>query len=176
MKKILTLIVAVTITQPVAVEAQSVSVQWSAISGGFMTAAAQSGRMLTMSAGQSFVEVSSGSNRIVESGFLVHPVLRDVLVSVPQQGELPQTFNLQQNYPNPFNPSTTIQFEIANETNVSLKVFNMLGQEVATLVNERLNPGRYERSFDGKGLASGVYFYRLTAGSFTDLKKLVLLK
>jgi len=102
--------------------------------------------------------------------------LDTVVSAVGSEIDEPSTFQLNQNYPNPFNPSTTIRFEIADEANASLRVFNILGQEVATLVNEKLNPGRYERSFDGKGLASGVYFYRLQAGAFVQTRKLLLLK
>ena len=87
-------------------------------------------------------------------------------------------FALDQNYPNPFNPSTNIQFTIPVGTYgcTSLRVYDVLGKEVATLVNEKMKPGRYERNFDGTGLASGVYFYRLDSGSFTSVKRLLLLK
>jgi photosystem II stability/assembly factor-like uncharacterized protein len=88
----------------------------------------------------------------------------------------PSEFALLQNYPNPFNPSTRILFEVPRSTFVVLKVFDVLGREVATLVNEEMRPGRYERPFDGSGLASGVYFYRLHAGTFVQTKKLLLMK
>jgi len=91
-------------------------------------------------------------------------------VSVPKQ------FALEQNYPNPFNPTTLIRFDIPVTSKVSLKVFNLLGQEVATLVNEVKSAGRYEVQFDGAGLSSGVYFYRLVAGGYSSMKKLVLLR
>jgi len=89
---------------------------------------------------------------------------------------VPGNYALKQNYPNPFNPSSTIEFQIAKETQVSLKVYNMLGQEVATLVNEKLAAGHYTSRFDGNRLASGVYFYRLAAGSFTQTRQMLLLK
>jgi hypothetical protein len=176
MKTILTLIVAVTITQPVAVEAQNVAVKWSVLSGGFTLAPAQAGRMLTMSAGQTFVEVSSGSNRIVESGFLVHPVLRGILVSVLDREELPISFALLQNYPNPFNPSTSINYQLPTQSHVTLKVFDLLGREVATLVNGVEEPGFKSVQWNATNFASGAYFYGLDAGSFTTVKKLLLLK
>lgn len=94
-------------------------------------------------------------------------------------GEVPNSFSLKQNYPNPFNPSTIIRFGIpssaSNET-VSLKVFDALGREVAVLISSRLSAGLYEASFDASGLTSGIYFYRLTAGGFTDTKRMVLVK
>ena len=90
--------------------------------------------------------------------------------------EMPHEFNLRQNYPNPFNPSTTIKFELPRTSQVSLTVYDILGREVSVLVNEKRNAGVYEVKFDGSGLASGVYFYRLQAGDFTQAKRLMLLK
>ena len=81
-----------------------------------------------------------------------------------------------QNYPNPFNPSTTIVFDIPEEAKVSLKIYDALGSEVATIVDEKLEPGYYKYEWNAKRFASGVYFYRLTAGTFTSTKKLMLLK
>ena len=92
----------------------------------------------------------------------------------------PKEFALMQNYPNPFNPSTVIQYSIAEDSQVSLKVFDMVGQEVATLVNERQNSGNYSVQFNTengiKSLSAGVYFYRLKANSFVSVKKLMLIK
>ena len=96
--------------------------------------------------------------------------VRQVSSNVPGQ------FALAQNYPNPFNPSSTIEYTIMKGSQVTLKVYNMLGQEVSTLVSERLAPGRYTSRFDGSKLASGVYFYRLTAGTFVQTKQMVLIK
>jgi len=93
-----------------------------------------------------------------------------------EKNTLPAKFDLAQNYPNPFNPSTTIFFSIPRETNVRLVVYNLLGQEVATLVNETMKPGNHAVSFDAGHLASGTYFYRLTAGSYTAARKMLLLK
>jgi hypothetical protein len=85
-------------------------------------------------------------------------------------------FQLEQNYPNPFNPSTNVKFHIPNSGLVSLKVFDMLGREVATLLNEERALGSHEVTWDAKGLASGMYFYRLQTTSFVQTKKLVLLR
>ena len=85
-------------------------------------------------------------------------------------------FALYQNSPNPFNPTTTVRFEIGGAGFVSLTVFDVLGREVATLVNEEMRPGRYERTWDGRAMGSGVYFYRLQAGEFVACRKLLLLK
>ncbi len=90
--------------------------------------------------------------------------------------EIPSTYSLSQNYPNPFNPSTNVQFSIPNVQFVSLKVFDMLGKEVATLVNEKLKAGTYEVDWNASQYPSGVYFYKLETENFSDVKKLVLVK
>jgi hypothetical protein len=89
---------------------------------------------------------------------------------------IPNALALDQNYPNPFNPSTKIQFEIPEAQFVTLKVYNLLGQEVATLINERLEAGRYRAEFDAANLPSATYFYRLQAGNFSQAKKMTVLK
>ena len=86
----------------------------------------------------------------------------------------PTNFTLEQNYPNPFNPSTTIEFSIPKESFVTLKVYDLLGREVATLVNEKLPTGTYSRVFNAENLSSGVYFYRLEAKNFSQTRKLIL--
>jgi hypothetical protein len=93
---------------------------------------------------------------------------------------IPLDYKLYQNYPNPFNPKTTIQYSIPNEELVILKVYDLLGTEVAILVNEEKSPGKYEINWNASAeagrLPSGVYFYRLQAGSFIETKKMILLK
>jgi hypothetical protein len=89
---------------------------------------------------------------------------------------LPKDFSLNQNYPNPFNPSTTISFSLAEPSNVKLTVFNMLGQEVSTLINEQLEAGSHQVEFNGTGVPSGIYFYRIDAGSHSQTQKMTLLK
>jgi hypothetical protein len=91
-------------------------------------------------------------------------------------GELPLDYALHQNYPNPFNPSTEIQFDLREHTHVTLAIYNVLGQKVLTLVDEPLDAGSHLVSFNGAALASGVYFYNINAGSFTDMRKMVLMK
>jgi hypothetical protein len=89
---------------------------------------------------------------------------------------LPISYMLHQNYPNPFNPSTTIKFELPKTLHVSLKVYDVLGREVSVLVNDKREAGYHEVKFDGSGLASGVYFYRIQAGEFVQTKKLGLVR
>jgi hypothetical protein len=88
----------------------------------------------------------------------------------------PSSFALEQNYPNPFNPSTTIRFSIPVETEVHLNVYNTLGQEVAEIINSRLKEGYHEIEFDAGTLTSGIYFYRLEAEKFVDVKKMIIIK
>jgi hypothetical protein len=98
-------------------------------------------------------------------------------LSVTDLPGIARVFTLEQNYPNPFNPSTNIKFSIPVQSSVELKVYNLLGQEVATLVNnETLKAGNHVVSFNASNLASGVYFYKITAGQFVSTKKLMLLK
>jgi len=94
---------------------------------------------------------------------------------------VPGKFELFQNYPNPFNPTTIIKYEIPDQVRndrslVTLKVYDVLGNEIATLVNEEKEPGTYEVEFDASKLPSGIYFYRLNAGSFIETKKMILLR
>ncbi len=89
---------------------------------------------------------------------------------------IPQEFALKQNYPNPFNPITNIEFSLPKAELVSLKIYNLLGQEVATLVSDKLTPGDYKYTWDAGHLASGVYLYEITAGSFVQTRKMILLR
>ena len=89
---------------------------------------------------------------------------------------LPSDYSLKQNYPNPFNPSTKIAYQIPKSGHVTLKVYNALGKEVATLVNEDKSVGKYTLDFNGQGLSSGIYFYSIRSGSFFETKKMMLLK
>jgi hypothetical protein len=101
----------------------------------------------------------------------------DIPVGVNEsEGLTPSEFVLEQNYPNPFNPSTTIKFSITEPAKVTLKIYDVLGREVSTLVNETKNVGNYVVDFDASGLASGMYIYKINAGNFTTSKKMMLLK
>jgi hypothetical protein len=100
-------------------------------------------------------------------------ILTDV---TPEEIAVADGFELMQNYPNPFNPSTNIEFRIENFRFVSLKVYDILGNEVANLVNEEKDPGNYKISFNAARLSSGIYFYTLSAGNFVETKKMILLK
>ena len=89
---------------------------------------------------------------------------------------IPQSFQLFQNYPNPFNPTTTIKYQIPEHNFVSIKVFDILGKEIETLVNEEKSKGTYEISWNADYLPSGIYFYQLKSGKYIETKKMLLLK
>ncbi|HSR16958.1 MAG TPA: T9SS type A sorting domain-containing protein [Ignavibacteriaceae bacterium] len=141
--------------------------------------------------GSSWIDISSGMKNIYTSslfksdnylfantinGIWKRPLSEIMDVQGPEGNATPQDYSLSQNYPNPFNPTTNFEFRISNFGLVVLKVFDVLGKEVATLVNEEKHAGVYVIKFDASNLASGVYFYQLKANNFIDTKKFMLLK
>src|SRR5512140_2910715 len=162
-----TIVLALTFMGVCVVHAQSNSVPWSALDGGFAGASTGNTR-LTSVVGQMFAGSASIASGGVKSGFLVYPFRSPLSTGIQASGEkdLPTTYDLSQNYPNPFNPATGIRYQVPGVSDVRLVVYDILGREVATVVNERKAAGKDEVSFDASGLASGVYIYRLTAGSF----------
>jgi len=98
------------------------------------------------------------------------------LVSIGESNEIPSEFTLSQNYPNPFNPVTRINFTIPAAEFVTLSVYDVMGREVAVLINESLKPGSYESEWNAVNSTSNIYFYKLTAGNFTDTKRMMLIK
>jgi hypothetical protein len=100
----------------------------------------------------------------------------DEVTNVEKLESVPTEFSLKQNYPNPFNPTTNIEYSILRESNVKLTIFDLLGNEVAELINESQTPGNYTLKFDGSDLASGTYLVKLNAGEFNEVRKIMLLK
>ncbi len=159
---------------------------------GRIYAATAEGVLLSMNDGVSWDDISEGvpgqstwslvitPNDNVYVGTFIAGVCRRLSSSITSvrdiPGDLPTLTSLYQNYPNPFNPKTDITFQISGTSHVTLKIYDILGREVATLVNEPKAPGRYEVSWDAGKMASGVYFYRLQAGVFSETKKLILLR
>ncbi len=120
---------------------------------------------------------NAGGFPVIGSAFDMDDLAFGPAVSVDEKGNvIPDVYELHQNYPNPFNPRTMIQYAIPKASRVSLIVYNMLGEEAATLVNGLQDAGVYRAEFDGTNLPSGTYFYRLQAGEFSEVKKLTLLK
>jgi hypothetical protein len=158
--------------------------------GGNIFAATNSGIFVSSDGGWNWSAVNAGlTNLNVESilikdGYLYAGTSDGVwqrplseMTSVETiSSNLPMHFNLEQNYPNPFNPVTTIHYSIPKAASVKLQIFDILGRDVATLVNEKKEAGSYDVKFDASRLTSGVYFYRLEAGGFVETKKLVLIK
>ena len=112
--------------------------------------------------------------------YFVETKSADIIISpstgVEEKVDLPTKFSLEQNYPNPFNPVTTIKYSIPKQSNVTLKLFNILGKEIRTLIDKVHSPGIYKIQFDGVDLTSGIYFYRIQAGDFAETKKMILIK
>lgn len=145
------------------------------INGG---AAADDARSVALQADGKIVLGGYTKNLYTQHEFSLARILpQEYSVSVQTTPSLsPGKFELRQNYPNPFNPTTTISFTLPSKSFVSLKVFDVLGREISTLVSEEMPAGTYTRQWKAGRLASGVYFYRLQTGSFTETKKLVLLR
>ena len=135
---------------------------------------------LTITGNANITDITKNEDYIFASGntgVWRRPLWQITSIKVLDQNKLMHNrFILEQNYPNPFNPKTNIQYAINSRQFVILKVFDILGREVATLVNEEKPSGSYEVEFAGTELTSGVYFYRIQAGSFTDSKKFILIK
>ena len=114
--------------------------------------------------------------RISASLTFIDSVMWKVETSLETYENNQRDFRLSQNFPNPFNPSTTIEFDLPKSEFVELKVYNILGKEVSTLVSNKLNQGNHTYTFDGRNLASGIYYYQIEAGDFHQVKKMILLK
>lgn len=129
--------------------------------------------------GQAIVGKVSNASYTLQSGVghVIYGIRwTDVKVDIEYESSLPREFRLDQNYPNPFNPSTTIRFALPKQVPVALTVYNLLGQTVSTLVEGNLPPGEYQIRLNATDLPTGLYLYRLQAGTFAQSRKLVLLK
>jgi len=165
---------AASLLLPIRSPAQSI-IPWSAVDMGFVISSSPA-TMVKSVVGQGFVGMMTGANTIIETGFLVDTLFRTVVTSSAERSEVPGEFKLCQNYPNPFNPSTTIRYGVPNRSHVTLTVYNTLGQQVSVLQNGEQEAGYHEVKFNASGFSSGVYFYRITAGSSVDTKKLLLMR
>jgi len=115
---------------------------------------------------------------ITMNGFIFQKAIFDTIdVGISNfNSQIPDKFSLYQNYPNPFNPVTNIKFDIAKSTNTSIVIYDMLGKEISSLVNQVLAPGSYQYSFNAASFPSGIYYYRIKTNEFTDIRKMILLK
>jgi len=156
--------------------AQTSIVPWSSFNMGFAVPASAN-TAVKSAVGQAFVGTIQNANTRIESGFFIAPLVSGpTAVDENKEEGIPSTYELQQNYPNPFNPGTTIQFALPKASSVTLKLYDLLGREVATLVDGKLPPGVHKVIFDSRKLASGVYFYRLRADDFSQTRRLMLLR
>ncbi|MCI0694315.1 T9SS type A sorting domain-containing protein [candidate division KSB1 bacterium] len=169
--------------------AQFSKVEWSSFNLGF-GAPSSTNTHVCAAIGQSFVGATQNASTQVVSGFLVHPSISGLKTAVEEktqdENQLPTSYDLEQNYPNPFwsgatsrsagNPSTTIAFALPKPSEVTLKIFDASGREVATLVEGKLLAGRHQVVLDASPFSSGVYFYRLQAGEFSQTRRLMLVK
>ena len=130
---------------------------------------------LASTIGQSAIDITQDASNINQAGFWYQS---GGLLTIVEQNTnvLPAKFRLDQNFPNPFNPTTTIRFAIPEPAFVTLKLYDLHGREVVTLVNKEMSSGEFDVIFDATGLASGVYFYRIQTEEFTQFRKLMLLK
>jgi hypothetical protein len=118
-------------------------------------------------------QFSGGNGR---GDFMLQSLNNPITGTENNSSTVPASYSLEQNYPNPFNPTTSIKFNIAKLSLVKIVVYDVLGRKVQTLVNESLEPGSYEKSFDGSSLNSGIFFYKITAGDYSDVRKMLLIK
>jgi Secretion system C-terminal sorting domain len=125
--------------------------------------------------GEAFIGKTSNAVNQNQIGFW-YVYQQSTLTDVEDEETIPTVFKLEQNYPNPFNPSTKIKFAVPEKSNVLIKIYDILGSEVATLVNEEMDAGWYEKSFNASVLASGVYLFRMEAGNYVNTKKMILLR
>ena len=124
------------------------------------------------------IVLGNGLSELQTNSDTMETIYKGITVGLPEEDKsaAPVSYFLAQNYPNPFNPTTKISYAIPKKSFVTIKIFDVLGKEVFQLVNQEKSAGKYEAGFDASALSSGVYFYRIQAGSFTETKKMILLR
>jgi len=157
------------------VQGQTTALRSSSFDMGFVTATGSNNSTVSSMLGETFVGASGQAATRVMSGFLADTLLSP-LVGVKDHTPGPKSFSLHQNYPNPFNPSTSIAYSVPKRVQVVLRVYDLLGQVVATLVDGTEGPGAHIAGWNARIAPSGVYIYKLTAGTFVGVRKMVLLK
>jgi hypothetical protein len=155
-------------------EAQNIRLRAFSFETGF-SISRTSNTQLRATVSESIVGITKGSVFAVGSGFLVDSLVGRMVTKVIDQGMIPRAYALMQNFPNPFNPTTTIRYDLPRATNVSLKVYDLLGREIAMLAQGSSQPGSYQIQWNAN-VASGIYFYRLQTEEFVQTKKMILLR
>lgn len=146
------------------------------VMGNGATTTADGSNQLRGTLGQAIVGSATAADFSADSGFWQQTAVMVTSVEDLPTEAIPDEFRLHQNYPNPFNPSTTIRFEVPQQSQVTLKLYDVLGRRVAILLDAEMTPGVHQLQFDASGLASGVYLYRLEAEGVSQTRKLMLLK
>ncbi len=160
---------------PTLAPGQTPGIHWWSLDGGFQYSPGP-GVAVIATGGQNVAGVMKGENLRLTAGFLAHPLTHSAVLGIPAGQGLPTLFSLDQNFPNPFNPATHVRYQLPVVSEVRLSIFDLLGREVDVPVHCVQTPGTYEVRWNAAGMASGVYFYRLTAGDFVQIRKMVVLK
>jgi hypothetical protein len=155
--------------------AQQSDIRWSSMNSGFVLSSDGQTKLKAV-AGQVIVGDTRNNGLQIISGFLADTSLRGLILAAEDEHALPSSYSLSQNFPNPFNPTTNIEFRISSPEVVTLKIYDVVGRELETLLNEPRSPGRYVITWEAGGYSSGVYFYRLHAGTFVQSKTMLLVK
>ena len=132
--------------------------------------------ILSSTAGEPFIGKSINAANQQNTGFWYVYKQSTITDVEKEDATIPTVFKLEQNYPNPFNPSTIIKFAVPERSSVLIKIYDILGGEVITLVNEEMDSGWYKREFNASGYSTGVYVYRMQAGNYVSTKKMILIK
>ncbi len=132
--------------------------------------------ILNNTVGEPFIGKSVSAVNQLQIGFWYVYQQQTITAVEDDQTTIPTVFKLEQNYPNPFNPSTIIKFAVPEKSNVVIKIYDILGSEIVTLVNEEMDAGWYQRSFNANGYSSGIYLFRMEAGNYVNTKKMILLR
>ncbi len=132
--------------------------------------------MLNSTVGEPFIGKSASAANQHQIGFWYVYQQQTITAVEDDQTTIPTVFKLEQNYPNPFNPSTIIKFGVPEKSNVVINIYDILGSEIVTLVNEEMNAGWYQKSFNANGYSSGIYLFRMEAGNYVNTKKMILLR
>lgn len=133
------------------------------------------GFILNSTVGEAFTGITLNASNNHYLGFW-YVYRQSTITGVDDDKTIPETYQLEQNYPNPFNPATIIKYGVPERCNVSVKIYDILGSEVLTLVNKEMDAGWYETNFNAAGFSSGIYIYRMQAGSYQNTKKMILVK
>ena len=131
---------------------------------------------LTFTAPNYYSKTVTGITAFNDSAVVYNVKLRPHLTSVTNEVSVLNSFNLYQNYPNPFNPSTSIKFDLRDISFVTLKIYDATGKEIQTLVNSELNAGQHSYNWNGEKYSSGVYFYKISTGNYSEVKRMLYIK